>query len=262
MAETIADRVEALLADADEESGGLGSLADEEDPRSAVEDSGLLETAREASELIEEETAEDLLAALDLDELEDGTEPESLPEAIALGSEELVDELRALVKLAKIASVDDAELDDEVDGLRAALDAGGEHTEDEEGGSTEESAENDEESLAESAADAVEGALGGDDDDSDGLLEEAVRSRLEGFGDELEETRASLESLRGDDDEESAEDDPEADPEAEEPEEESSPLGTDDGARSQGTMHSTVAPSPSKRADMSLSTRHSTMPKR
>lgn len=269
MSDSITDRVTEILADAERGSDELGALEDGDDLRAELEDSGLEETAEEAGELIAEEDAEELLAALGLDELEDGTEPDSLPEAIALGSEEQVGDLQVLVKLAKIGEADEGELAGEVGELREVLDRrdgsseGGRDTT--ESGEDEREEEEDEDSLAESAADAVRDAVGEEDGDEEGNgileeeLESAMRSKLEGFGEELNEARARLDSLRGQEEDEVDGEDEEEDAAREEDDE---VLGSDSRPRSRGTMHSTMAPPPSRRADMGRSTRHSTMPDR
>lgn len=282
MSDSIADRVTGILEDAERGSDELGALEEVEDLPSELEESGLAGTAEEASELIEDEDADDLLEALGLDELEDGTKPDSLLAAIAQGSAEQVGDLRVLVKLAKVAEADDEELSTEVGELREAVEERGDVLEEDEanedGSVADKEDETDgeaEESLAESAAGAVQDAVGGgegDGDDEEGLLEagleSAMRSRLEGFGDELDEARARLDALRDeetdDTDREDAdrEDADEADHERGNEESEDTLLGSDSRPRSRGTMHSTMAPSPSKRADMGTSTRHSTMPDR
>lgn len=271
MSDSIADRANRLLDDAEDAIDGLGSPGEIEDLPGELESNGLAETAEDASELIEAEDAADLLEALGLDELEDGTEPDSLLETIAQGSEEQVGDLRVLVKLAKVAEADEEELATEVGELREAVsERAGVLAEDE---ADDESPETDgedgaEESLAESAAEAVGDAVGsgeGDDgDEEEGFLEEelksSMRSKLEGVGDELDEARARLDELRGE--ETDQEDAGEADDERETEDGEDAPLGSGSRPRSRGTMHSTMAPSPSKRADMGRSTRHSTMPDR
>lgn len=276
MSDSIADRVSEILEGAERGSDDLGAL-DGEDLPGELEESGLLETAEDANDLVEDEDAGELLAALGLDELEDGTEPDSLLEAIAQGREEQVSDLRVLVKLAKIAEADDEDLSTEVGELREAveerIDVLGEDEANDESTETDEEDEA-EESLAESAAEAVQDAVGGEEGDTEdekGFIEEgiesAMRSRLDGFGEELDEARARLDSLREDDeaDAEDAEDEADAeDAKADENEKkkEDAPLGSGSRSRSRGTMHSTMAPSPSKRADMRAPTRHSTMPDR
>ncbi|WP_312912188.1 hypothetical protein [Natronosalvus caseinilyticus] len=133
-----------------------------------------------------------------------------------------------------------------------------------------------------------------DETDGDGDLEDSISSALKdavgGFGDEVESLKAGLEAAGlGDDEEADAED--EADPVDEEANgdetdeedgdegdgadddededdgllstgDDGGPFGDSSSGRRRGTMYSTVARSPSKRADMKATTRHSTMPKR
>ncbi|UTF55159.1 hypothetical protein [Natronosalvus rutilus] len=136
-----------------------------------------------------------------------------------------------------------------------------------------------------------------DETDGDSDLEDSISSALKdavgGFGDEVESLKAGLEAAglgddkeadaedeadtedeeaNGDDtDEENGDERDEADDAEEDEDEDDSLLSTgDDGGpfggsssrRRRGTMYSTVARSPSKRADMKATTRHSTMPKR
>lgn len=265
MSDSIADRANRLLEDTEDAIDGLGSLEESEDLSGELEESGLAGAAEDASELIEDEDADDLLEALGLDEFEDGTEPGSLLEAIAQGSEEQVGDLQVLVKLAKVAEADGEGLSTEVGELREAVEErAGVLGEDEADSEGDEPDGEDGESLAESAAEAVGDAVGGGDGDGEeGLLEAAMRSKLEGFGDELDETRARLDELREEGTEETDQEDAgEADDERENEDGEDAPLGSGTRPRSRGTMHSTMAPSPSRRADMGRSTRHSTMPDR
>ncbi|WP_114577265.1 hypothetical protein [Saliphagus sp. LR7] len=273
MSDSIADRANRLLEETEDAIDGLGAPEGSEDLPGELDASGLGGIAEEANELIEAEDADALLEALGLDELEDGTEPDSLLEAIAQGREEQVGDLRVLVKLAKVAEADDEELPTEVGELQEAVEERiGALGEDETDGESEETDGEDEaeESLAESAAEAVGDAVGGGEGDEEGFVEEelesAMRSKLEGFGDELDEARERLDELReGDETDEEDTDEEEAgeaDDGSEQKEGEDTPLGSDSRPRSRGTMHSTMAPSPSRRADMGASTRHSTMPDR
>ncbi|MFC7213248.1 hypothetical protein ACFQO4_04025 [Saliphagus sp. GCM10025334] len=186
------------------------------------------------------------------------------------------------------ASEDTAEPDEEGE-------AGGDEDETDEDGVDEEGGEADQKDEDETDEDDESDE---DDETDDGDLEDSISSALKdavgGFGDEVESLKAGLEAAGlGDDEEADAED--EADPEdeeangddtdeedgveeeeadeaAEEVEDEDDgllstgddggPFGGSSSGRRRGTMYSTVARSPSKRADMKSTTRHSTMPKR
>lgn len=137
----------------------------------------------------------------------------------------------------------------------------------------------------EASADDTEFDEEGDDadDDHDGGLEEAFHAAVEGsigdFGDEVRDAKERLEAfvdesdvtpgdgesdVDGSDADESDADEPEAD-ELETADDESTGEGDDVSRRRPGrqtTRHSTVSASPSKRPDMNVRTRHSTVPSR
>ena len=326
------ERVSEILNDAESSSGSL--LGDEGGESDGAD---LLETAREASDLLESADPDELLAAVGLDTLPDGSEPDSIPQAIAQGDPEQVADLQRLLHLSNLADGDDeSTLEGAVDDLRASIgddeeaaadgdadesEAGGDDS-DAEGNETDadtdesedaglietvlgsgdggrsgdaessadaegtvDDAESEDEGGAreaiESAADPVGAASGlddvlesddeGDDDETEpdegadigDRLRSAVESSLTDVGDDLEGLHERLQersasSVGGESDDETADD-------AEDEEDDGvlgSGLGGGEGrgtSSGSGTRHSTMAPPPSKRADM-RTTRHSTMP--
>ncbi|MBZ6493587.1 hypothetical protein [Natrinema longum] len=266
------DRVDEVLNRAAASSNSIvaddGSAGEDEAPEMT-----LLETAQEANELLETADPADLLAAVGLDTLADGTEPASIPEAIARGDQETLEDLQRLLHLAKLAGrADDGTLDATADGLRETI------------GDREESAKPD----ADTTADADTEATGGDtaDETSDDLgdrLRSSMRSSFEQFGGDVAQLRERLESAsdgtaRSDASaaDETAIDAGSADEggteeaahkaEATDEEADEGVLGSGlGGDRTRGTSggasrHSTMPPPPSERADMRGVTRHSTMP--
>ncbi|PCR92681.1 hypothetical protein CP557_09015 [Natrinema ejinorense] len=227
----------------------------------------LLETAEEANELLETADPADLLAAVGLDTLADGTEPKSIPEAIARGDQENLEDLQRLLHLAKLADrADERDLEATADGLRETI------------GDREESARTDADTEA-SGGDTAEETS----DDLGDRLRSSMRSSFEQFGDDVAQLRERLDSASegparsdasaadetaadaGSGDEGGTE---EAADEAEtaDEEEDEGVLGSGlGGDRTRGTSggpsrHSTMPPPPSERADMHGVTRHSTMP--
>ncbi|MFC7231355.1 hypothetical protein ACFQMM_07955 [Saliphagus sp. GCM10025308] len=227
------------------------------------------------------ETGDDEASEADTDASEDAEEPDE-EGGEAAGDETDEDE-------SDEDEVDEEKGEDEMD-EEGEADQKDEDETDESEESTSESDSEPVEATDETDSDETEEA---DETDDDGDLEDSISSALKdavgGFGDEVESLKAGLEAAGlGDDEEADAED--EADPEdeeangddtdeedgdegdeAEEDKEDDGLLSTgDDGGpfggsssgRRRGTMYSTVARSPSKRADMNATTRHSTMPKR
>ncbi|TMT85910.1 hypothetical protein E2L06_04605 [Haloterrigena sp. H1] len=277
------DRVHEVLTEANTSSGSL--VAGDGDDEAAETD--LLETATEASDLLESADPDELLAAVGLDTLADGTEPESIPEAIARGEQENVAALQRLLHLAKLADrADDGSLEGAVGDLRktigeraesaAAAGAGNqsdaESTADEGKGET---AERDD--TAVSAGDDVAASEDEAEDESTGDLGDRLRSSMqssfEEFGDNVAQLKKRLEAAsdgtarsetaNGDDESDKAA----ADTETGEDDEDEGLLGSGlGGDRDRGTAsggpsrHSTMAPPPSQRADMRGLVRHSTMP--
>ncbi|QSW98129.1 hypothetical protein [Haloterrigena alkaliphila] len=159
------DRVTEILNAAETSSGSMlgGENGDGTD---------LLETAEEASDLLESAEPNQLLAAVGLDTLPDGSEPNSIPAAIAQGDPEQVADLQRLLHLSNLADGDgddEGTLEGAVDELRASI---GER----EGASSDSDAEE-----GEGDADGESDAGGGSDDEAeDGLLESVLGSSEEG----------------------------------------------------------------------------------
>ncbi|NKE35918.1 hypothetical protein GWG54_08805 [Natronococcus sp. JC468] len=218
MTDDLYDRITATLDDASTESG---ALAVPEDGDGDGADDDLLELAEEAADILEETDPRTLLEAVGLGTLEDGTEPETVPEAITKGQPDRVEELRRLVRLAKLADRSEGgELGDVIDGLREATgdedDADSEADEEDaeadgdEGSEDEESTDGDEnadETADEESTDNDEdgdGAPDGESTDAADELEErlrdAVGSSFEEFGADLESVRDQLAAAAGADD--------------------------------------------------------------
>ncbi|WIV67075.1 hypothetical protein [Natrialbaceae archaeon AArc-T1-2] len=234
------ERASDLLAEAEAalESVPTPGNASEDELHETFED-GLHETADDASDLLETTDADELLAALGLAELSDGSEPASIPEAIVHGERERVATLRALLTLAKLAdSEDESERRQSLSTLQEAVD---ERTADEPRTETEDGAETD------------EGAV----DDLEGEFRETVRSTLEKFGDDVRGFRDRLETVASDTDD-GGDDDGGGDEASEE--DDWIPSGADSSRNP--TTYSTIAPPPSERPDVRSVTRHSTMPDR
>ncbi|MFC4246128.1 hypothetical protein ACFOZ7_03850 [Natribaculum luteum] len=134
----------------------VGALADEDGHR-------LLEAADDAADLLETADSRALLEALDLAELPDGSRPETIPEAIAGGEQSGVEDLRVLVKLARLSDGIDRDCGESLAELRTVVaDRTDEHGR-EEG------------------------------------LQSTMRSALGDFGDEVQDLRGRLEGMAGDD---------------------------------------------------------------
>ncbi|WP_049923807.1 hypothetical protein [Halopiger djelfimassiliensis] len=278
MSEQLDERVTDVLNEADAASGSALSRGDDSDADDESATRGLLEIADEASEILESAEPGELLEAVGLDTLPDGTEPESIPEAIARGDAEQVEDLRRLLNLAKLTdSADEGTLQGAVGDLRARID------ERERDGATadrieaETAAGDSDGSEPESTDTDSETTESGEKADETGPLEErlrsAMRSTFEEFGDDVRQLQERLEeATAGDTDDEPTADESEAadaageDEDDEETEDEGllePDLGSnqDRGTISGGaTRHSTMAPPPSRRADMKGVARFSTMP--
>ncbi|WP_254767434.1 hypothetical protein [Salinilacihabitans rarus] len=273
------ERASEILDDAAATVADLPPEADPEGLRDELDDAdedALRDFAAAAREVVEESEPADVLAAVGLSELPDGSEPSSLPEAIAAGDPGKVADLRSLLILSKLAGEwrDDEAVGQRLSELRETLGERAGPSAPDEG---EADAEGDE-AEAERAADERD-AEGGD---LESTLQSAMDDALGGFGDEVAAVRERLEGMRSDEGEgataddgsadgveagaEAADEAPTAKAEAETAEEGEGLLGGlgDSSGQSSGvaTMHSTVAPSPSKRADMRAVRRFSTMPKR
>lgn len=307
------EEVRAILRQADESSRTLLSAGDDESNGSSVR-----EAAERANAFLESTDPESVLAAVGLDTLPDGSEPSTIPEAIARGDDERVDDLNRLLTLASMAETDDDRLEEAAESIDAAIDGvepDRSRAVDAESGRTgadETSAETEggtDEPEVEPTADAEE-PEGEPEGETADPIESAVRSTIAAVGDDLDRLRGRLEEATGADDESrppedaggpdvdadetesdvdeeaaaTAEGEAEADEraggtdaaEAEESLDDREgdqadddggllepDLGTDRTVTSRGVVrHSTVAPSPSKRADMKGVARHSTLPYR
>ncbi|GAB3665010.1 hypothetical protein [Halopiger thermotolerans] len=281
-------------------SGTLLSNADAADDGSPTSD--VVAAAEDASEIVESSDPEALLEAFGLETLPDGTEPDSIPEAIAKGDPDAVEDLRRLLHLANLADRGD-ELDGAVGELRERIDRG------DGAATTDADADVDADTNADAASESdsrspadESGSADGDEDEADtageestdastaDALSEKLRSSMESslgsFGDDVADLRARLEeassAVETDESEAEATDADAADDEtadsAAEPEEAEETEEADDGLlehdfgtetdrggvgeASSAARRSTVAPPPSKRADMKGLARFSTMPKK
>lgn len=292
MTDDLYDRITAILDDASTESGAL-AVPENGDGDGADDD--LLELAEEAADILEETDPRTLLEAVGLGTLEDGTEPETVPEAITKGQPDRVEELRRLVRLAKLADRSEGgELGDVIDGLREAT--GDEDDADSEADEEDAEADGDEDPEDEESTDGDEDGDGTADEEStdaadelEERLRDAVGSSFEEFGADLESVRDQLAAAAGADDgsdggdeedgpldsagdlldsedgdgDEGEDDDDEGDDGGDEEDDDDGLLGSDDGlGSSDSSRYSTMAPPPNKRADMNAVKRHSTMPKR
>lgn len=279
------DRVQEILTEADASSGSI--VADSETGDDDSAESDLLETATEANDLLESTDPEELLEAVGLDTLEDGSEPGSIPEAIARGNQENVEDLQRLLRLSRLADrADDGGLEGAVDDLRAAIG--------EQAGSDGDASDAERDDRDESAADegSEESPTGGDGadtanaddgnaettDDLGDRLRSAMSDSFAEFGDEVSQLKARLEERSaGSADSEAAADadaDDAADDAADREPDEADAADEDEGLLGSGpggdqergtasggpSRHSTMAPPPSKRRDMRGTARHSTMP--
>ncbi|EMA42582.1 hypothetical protein [Halobiforma nitratireducens] len=301
-----ADAVGERLVSSDRDS------ATERDAESGGEPAAdpLLEAAERADTLVATADPSALLEAVGLDTLPDGSEPASMPDAIARGDPDAVEDLERLLSLARLADRSDeeeAEIGAATSGLRAVTeddegDEGddGDEFGDNEAGKAEHDRSVEDERRGESVDD--EPTAG---DDGDGIdpevedtedeattgpevevedrLRDALESDIANFGDGVERLQEGLEAIGGGEADTEGEGDrddaSESDPEANELDHEGRLGGEGATAESEdddlldpdlgssgrespdgAARHSTVAPSPSKRADMSAVRRFSTMP--
>ncbi|WP_306057506.1 hypothetical protein [Natronococcus wangiae] len=255
MTDQLHDRVNEVLNEADAESRSV-LASDDGESREAERD--LLEAADEASELLETADPRELLEALGLGTLPDGSEPDTLPEAIANGDPERVEELHRLLRLARLADrSDDEELEDAVGGLRETIDRAQTGEDDTMTDDTDQNETEQESTNGDGAA-----------DDLGERLRSAMSSSFEDFDDELTAMQDRIEdaasTVTDDEADEDAEDEAsEADEGEEDGDDGLLGLGGEDGLGSSDSSRlSTMAPPPSERADMRAVKRHSTMPKK
>ena len=160
------DRVTEILNAAETSSGAMLGDSDEDGDSDGAD---LFEAAREASDLLEDAEPDELLAAVGLDTLPDGSEPDSIPEAIARGDPEQVAELQRLLHLSNLADgdgdADEGALEGAVDELRESIGDGEEDTATDDGEREDEGAETAEGEAAEDADETADG------DEDDGLLD-------------------------------------------------------------------------------------------
>ncbi|WP_254523508.1 hypothetical protein [Natrinema caseinilyticum] len=271
----LTDRVHEILTRAEASSGSL-VLRPSSDGETDAATADLLAAAREARDLLESTDPRRVLEALGLATLPDGSEADSIPEAIARGESAQLESLERLLNLAKLASrSDDGELGGAVEGLRETIGEADESTD-----AAEASDGVGDESERVSSADGP-GATAAERDETDESAEEsaerlrsAVQSSVSDVGTQLQQLRDQLEAAKGEagdaEDDTSGEDaSNEAETEETDPDEEidgeSSTLefgtaGGRDSASNSGGRHSTMAPPPSKRADMRGPPHFSTMP--
>ena len=292
MSEELTDRLTELLEEA-ERVDAVPSLeaASEDDVYDALgEADGILESAEDARALISTTDSRDLLEALGLAELPDGGEAETIPEAIAAGDTERLVDLHVLLKLARVADADhDGEdLEGALEALREGVERrdeeGSDRTDDDSEERSDDDGDRDDESEThddrERALDDGDERPDGDEDgaadaestegvDADAGLEEELRSTmsdaLEGFGDDVRDVRDRLEAVTVDDDAESTGESEDEGTEEDDAEDDSmldDVFDSEDAPSRNPTTYSTMAPRPSDRADMRVSTRYSTMPDR
>ena len=267
--------VREILHEADESTR---SLLESGEPGS------LFETAERASAFLESTDPADVLKAVDLGTLPDGSEPESIPEAIAQADEDQLEELRRLLHLDNLSDGDNDSLEAAAtvvrestesvpveDDERAEADSRAEAEKPDEEGEDETTGDQPDEKqgVVDSVTETVTETVTDDSEDGREPLESAIQSSVTAFSNDIEQLRGRLEEATGRSDvDEGRDDSSEAELNAdEEPTDEDEGLlegdfGDDDReSTSKGVVrHSTVAPSPSDRADMRGTTRHSTMP--
>lgn len=263
-------RVAEILDEASDESETLLT------PEETADDTehNLIEVAREADELVASSEPTELLEAVGLGTLPDGSETESVSEAIAKGDPERIEDLHRLLRLAKLGDRSDEEqLEDATGGIRETIRQAQSETDDTMTEDTDQD-EAEQESTAddESEGEAEEGN-GGDAGDLGDRLRTAMSSSFEGFGGEIGKIQEQLEGATTDDEDDVDEveetDKEEADEENDKDDDGLLGLGDGDDGDGGGRLgsggsfrHSTMAPPPSERADMHAVKRHSTMPKR
>ncbi|MFC6837149.1 hypothetical protein [Halomarina ordinaria] len=216
MSDSLADRVEGVLADA-------GTLFGDEDGEESGGDASdaLRETAEEAAAVVEEADSVALLEAVGVTGPDGEADYGSIPEALAEGDEGRVLDLERLLKLSKLSrSWDD---DEAASGLREELTdlfADGEATEEEE-------------STPDDASD-------GTDEDAESEAG-AESSPLDSLRNAVDQTSALLDDIGDDEDEaEDAEEDDAEDEDKEAPPRFTSSLSTMPSQDSRSDMHSTM----------------------
>lgn len=267
MTDQLDDQITEILNAVDAERDAV--LAD--DGENGGETGELLEAADEARDLLESTEPRDVLEAVGLGTLPDGSNPETIPEAIAAGDSERVEDLHRLVRLARLADrSDETDVEGAVGDLREAIDRARHAADDSQ------MTEDDDQERADDEqepTDDEQKTTSDEDDDTD--LGERLRSAMNesfgGIGDELGSLQERLEeasATRGDTGETDtdANEEPAAAAKSDDDragDEDDGLLGGGlDGDSSDSSHHSTMAPPPSKRADMRAVKRHSTIPKR
>lgn len=288
MSDQLQERVNEILHETDVQTGSMLAANEE------ASETTLAQTAAEASDLLDSTEPRDLLDAVGLGTLPDGTEPETLPEAITQGDPEHVEDLERLLRLAKLDDEADEEtLDDAMGELRAAIDE--RQASEDEDSSEREDGDEDEATTEPADADGDEAtdedAAEGEETD-DGVVETVEEQFRSTMGEQLTEFTDDVEGLQerlaevgassiGGDDAADAGDGGDADgTDSGDADEESEPDGEDEdelvstelgsdldlGSDDEQTMsrgvarHSTMGPPPSERADMKVPARFSTMP--
>ncbi|ELY85119.1 hypothetical protein [Natrialba taiwanensis] len=279
-------RVTEILETADAQAG---SLVDDDSPS----ESTVTAAAADASDLLASTDPRELLGAIGLGTLPDGTEPETLPEAITRGDPSHVEDLERLLRLARLDERSDEEtLSDAVGELQAAIHADGDT--DGDGDRSDDTSESDATAAAADGADADDDTDTNTDSDALEFIEDelgsAVGERLASFSEDIEGLQERLAAAgvdvdsggdeeadgggeSGESEQSGGQESGESDVDETDGDDEngllepdlSSEFGSDsaDERTSRGVArHSTVAPSPSDRADMKTPARFSTMPKR
>lgn len=197
MSQDLHERVSEILHDAETASGSL--IADEDGESSGTD---LLETAERASDLLDSSEPNELLEAVGLNELPDGSEPDSIPQAIAQGDPERVEELQRLLHLANLADGDDGDGGDALEGAVGAIrQSVGDGEEANETESTDVDDEAGGEADGEEAADEAESEGGGIRDAVASLTDDETGESEDGS--EGGAVRDAIESVTGDDGDES-----------------------------------------------------------
>ncbi|APW99666.1 hypothetical protein CHINAEXTREME_18655 [Halobiforma lacisalsi AJ5] len=277
MTDPTREQVTEILDETDAASARLMTAGDEGEDEAPADADEFREAARKANELVASADPDALLEAVGLDTLPDGSEPSSIPEAISEGDADAVEDLERLLRLADLGDrVDEDEvasdLDVAVDGLQAATRGGdgetetGAETAPEEG----ERADAEPKEHGEPSEDGDGESEDGAADDLEERLRDAVKSNVTEFSDGIDRLRDQLEGMAEGDADSGADSESESgEPDRDEPSD-----GEDDGllesdlgaggrdSPSGATRHSTMAPSPSKRADLRAVRRFSTMPER
>ncbi|TYT63381.1 hypothetical protein [Natrialba swarupiae] len=257
MSHDLEKRVDDVLERADA-AGGSAVTDDGESVES------LLEVAADADEILASAEPAAVLEAVGLDRFPDGSEPESIPAAIAHGDPTDVEVLDRLISLSRLSEQSDAdELEGTVGALRETLgESGVAGDEGETVADESEVVDGEDEGSGRDPESAEDGDLGD-------RLRSAMSEPFETFGDEVDQLRDRLEEAGSEavadaGGEENADD--QEDGRGEEDDGFLEPdLGSDDGRGGQrggADRHSTVAPSPSDRPDMNAVKRFSTMPDR